>query len=264
MKYFLFIIRQLILYARFVIQAKNRRGHGIHSPFVYKFCRQVLIKKVPDNDAIEEVRRQQKRNYNKILFSDLGAGSLRQRQSMRPIAHLAKHATNKKKNKFLFKLVQFIQPIQIIELGTSLGFSTMYMASASPAVAVYTVEGVPQIAEIASKTFQKLDFKNIQLIEGDFMDEFPALMKKYKNNTLTFIDGNHTCDATLYYFDLIMQQPLKENVVVIDDIRWSKGMYTAWKKILKHKRVSLSIDLYYLGIVFLDRNMAKQSVKFRF
>jgi hypothetical protein len=47
---------------------------------------------------------------------------------------------------------------------------------------------------------------------------------------------------------------------VLDDIFWSKDMYEAWKKLENHPRVTLSLELNDLGLLFFDPSLSKEKV----
>jgi hypothetical protein len=55
------------------------------------------------------------------------------------------------------------------------------------------------------------------------------------------------------------------SILVFDDIHWSEEMEQAWNEISGHKAVTLSIDLFFIGIVFFRKEFAqKQQVSIRF
>jgi predicted O-methyltransferase YrrM len=67
---------------------------------------------------------------------------------------------------------------------------------------------------------------------------------------LAFIDGNHRKEPTLRYFETILPKTHEGSCIVFDDIHWSSEMEEAWELIRKDERVKLSIDLFFIGIVF--------------
>ena len=89
-------------------------------------------------------------------------------------------------------------------------------------------------------------------------------LSKLKRVDFAFIDGNHSYDATIDYFNNIINYTDKNSVLVLDDIYWSREMTKAWEEIKKNPNVSSTIDLYYLGIVFLNHELTKQHFKLRF
>ncbi len=80
------------------------------------------------------------------------------------------------------------------------------------------------------------------------------------SHDLVFIDGNHTKEATLRYFEVFLKKNNKEFAILFDDIYWSKGMTEAWETIKKNKKVNLSIDFYSFGLVFIGKDISKQDI----
>jgi predicted O-methyltransferase YrrM len=126
------------------------------------------------------------------------------------------------------------------------------------------VEGCPEIAGIAEKNITKLCIKNTELITGSFMEILPSLLRQINQNLLVFIDGDHRGDHLMNYVELILPFTNENSVIVMDDIRWSESMEKAWEEIIKRKEISVSIDLFRMGIIFMKKNMYKQHYVIRF
>ena len=176
-------------YLHYYINAQNGKGHGIHSPFVFDFVINVL------NDyntydcygRIEPLRAHLLRNKSIIEVKDFGAGSAVIASAERKIKAIAKSSLkNKKFAKLLFRIVNYYQPETIIELGTSFGITTCYMACANKKSEVYTFEGSNVIADIASQNFIKAGLQNINLIRGNFDETFSDTLDDHKNCRFCF------------------------------------------------------------------------------
>ncbi len=243
----------LKIYLDFFINcAKSRKKK--HSTFTQNFAIKVInhLKNAKKNINFEQKRQDFLKNPKKITIQELGAGSRLKKSNIRKISYIARTSLTAPKYCILLKqIIEIYKPRKILELGTSLGIATLYMASASHKPQVITVEGATEIANLARKNFAENNL-NITLIESDF-DTF------FTQNTdifdMIFIDGNHTFDATLRYFDAVKK--LNNNIIIVfDDIRWSKQMFAAWKKITSYPK-TVSIDLFRMGIVFLSDNFDK-------
>src|SRR5205085_7265015 len=102
---------------------------------------------------------------------DLGAGSTRSKTSQRTIASITKNAAKSKKfGQLLYRVAKFYQPQVIVELGTSLGITSSYLANARPNAKLITLEGAKDILAVAEDNFRHLQLKNIETIEGNFDD----------------------------------------------------------------------------------------------
>ncbi len=163
--------------------------------------------------------------------------------------------------KLLFRFVNYFQPNNILELGTSLGISTLYQAAGNLNASVTTIEGCPNIAKIAESNFEALNIENISLHVGNFDECLSVILKDFEKLDYVFIDGNHQMEATLRYFELILEKVHDGSIFVFDDIHWSSDMSNAWKSIINNKQVSLSLDFYQLGVIFFRKGQAKEHFK---
>ncbi len=182
------------------------------------------------------------------------------------IAKLAgKSSIPQRYGKLLFRLVKYFKPENIIELGTNIGISTLYLAKGYPEAKVYTIEASKEKCEVAKKNFELLSSHNIECICGSFEEKLPEILLKLSKIDFVFIDGNHTYEATMNYFSLLAKYTHDNTIIVFDDIYWSKSMTRAWLEIQNNERVRLSIDIYRMGIIFFSsRFLEKQHFRIRF
>lgn len=250
-----FRIREFINYL-FIAKSEYK----IHSPFAFNFYTKAIHSKqnFPEELLkIEKIRKACLQSKAIISVNDFGTGAQSKPQE-RKISRIMRLYSNSKKDAFLlYRIVRFLKPSQILELGTSLGISTMYMSMADNEIPVTTIEACPQTAAKAQHNFKELSL-NIKLINGNFDEVLSEVLMKTGPPGLVFFDGNHTKEATLRYFKECLQFADENSVFVFDDIYWSPGMKEAWNEICAHLQVRLSIDLYRLGIVFFDKKIAKQ------
>ncbi len=248
--------------------ASNGRGYGIHSPFVYEFVKKVL------NDArpyeayprVENLRKQLLKDTTLLEIRDLGAGSALGASKIRSVRDLARHAAKPRRlGQLLFRIARYYQPGTMLELGTSLGLSSMYLAIAAPEARLLTIEGADSVAAVAAANFRSMGMANVELITGDFGGSLPAALARLKTVDLAFIDGNHRLEPTLRYFNLLLERATPSSVLIFDDIHWSGEMEAAWKTIRQDPRAKLTIDLFFIGLVFLqDEFKVKQDFVIRY
>ena len=248
-------------YISYLWKASNGHGHGVHSPFVFAFIKNVLNTKSkgPSIDAIELYRQRLLNNQKEITILDLGAGADPKGNKSRTIAQIAKGALKPKKySSLLSRIVKYYQPSQVLEMGTSLGITTCYLAHGVPNASVVTMEGAPTVAHEALTTFKNLGFQNIQLIEGNFDQSLPNYLQSVSTIGIAYVDGNHRYEPTMQYFNLLLTKSDEHSIFIFDDIHWSSEMEKAWAEIKVDARVSLTIDLFYVGIVFLRKEQKEQ------
>lgn len=236
--------------------------HGIHSPFVYELNKDVFREKTSFYAFrdIESIRAKLLLTDQKIKVEDLGAGSRKDNASHRRIKDIARYALKPtKKAQLMFRLVNHLKPETILELGTSLGVTTAYLAKAAPKAKIVTIEGSPEIAKIAELNFGKLEISNVEQSVNSFENALSEEIAELEKLDFVFFDGNHQKQPTLNYFHQCLEYSEEDSVFVFDDIHWSKGMKEAWNEIKKHPKVTVSIDLFDLGIVFFKQDQAQQN-----
>ena len=203
-------------------------------------------------DKIEEARESLKKDTTEFDFHELGGGSKKQGTRPKTISSIAKNSLSfPYQCRVMFRLVKYLQAKSILELGTSLGISTSYLASADSSTSVHTLEGDRNSLLIAKKIFKDLDLQNIKATLGNFKDTLQSSLEKIGEVDLVFIDGHHNEPATLEYFEIILPFCNKNAVIIVDDIYWSNGMQSAWSKIKKRSDINVSLDLFFCGIVLL-------------
>jgi len=227
--------------------------HDLHSPFLYNFYMELIKNKHPfgDFEELNLIRKKLLTNSNTIEITDFGAGSRKLHSNKRQINQIVKHGiAQKKQAEFLYRLINKFTPNTIIELGTSIGLTSLYLSKASPKSTIYTIEGCPNLYHLSSNLFQEQGIKNIQQINGNFNSEFPQLLSQVLSLDFLYIDGNHAYEPTMNYFKMALEKKNSNSIFVFDDIYWSEGMQQAWKEICEHPEVRVSLDLFYFGIVF--------------
>jgi mRNA degradation ribonuclease J1/J2 len=105
---------------------------------------------------------------------------------------------------------------------------------------------------------------NIILNEGLFDEVLPDILSGGVKPGLVFIDGNHRKVPVLNYFTSIAENSDSKTVIIIDDIHYSKEMEEAWEEIRLDDKVSVTIDIYRMGIVFFRRGINRNNYIIRY
>lgn len=167
---------------------------------------------------------------------------------------------------FLFRLVNFMsqeqkRPLEILELGTSLGVTTAYLAAANSRNRVVTMEGSEAVLRVAQGVWRALKMENIEWQEGNI--DSTLYIHAREQLDVVFVDANHTYEATKRYAEFLLPRLSEKGVLVIDDIHYSQEMERAWNELKGDKRVTSSMDLYYCGLLFVDKHYLKRNYKIR-
>jgi predicted O-methyltransferase YrrM len=252
-------------YIKHRFNAKTR--HGVHSPFVYRLVDEVIYDFNPKADylPIEGLRESLLSDERTIAITDLGAGSHVNNNKQKQVKQLAKNALKPSKlAQLIYRIVNDHQPQNIVELGTCLGLTTGYLSAAAPGSKIITVEGCPQTAAIARENINKLNARNVEVLVGNFDDVLPELLKNLDKLDFIFVDGNHRKEATLRYFKQCLPLIRDNSLMIFDDIYWSKGMEEAWEEIKSHPQVTVTVDLFWIGLVYFKKGQVKEHFKVKY
>ena len=280
---------------RHQLTAWNTGGEGVHSPYLFEWVRMVMM----DKNAyyiwgeIERCREKMLRDERELEFVDYGS-AIKSRslengsktacrlefRDMRRVCDIARRSLAKRKYaQMLSRLVNWLgashrlesgsgtayslefRGLTIVELGTSLGVTTAYMAAMDSRNRVVTFEGCEAVANIAKENWKALNINNIECRVGEIDAE--QLTRDIEHLDVAFIDANHTYVSTCEYFDVLAGKVHEKSVIVVDDIHYSEEMEKAWKAICADERVTSTIDLYQMGLVFFDKHYWKRNYKMR-
>jgi len=244
-------------YLKFLWNSTN--AHGVHSPFVFDLVRKCFYDKTDYGEykILNEYRNSLLQNKNTIEVTDFGAGSRVFKSNTRAINKIAENAgISRKDAKLLFRVANYFKPENVLEIGTSLGLATSALSLGNSSN-LTTLEGCLQTAKVAQSQFQKFNF-NVNSIVTEFESHLRTLNLKPKTFDLIYFDGNHSKEATLNYFELLLETISNETVWIFDDIHWSEGMEEAWEIIKKHPKVTVTIDTFQWGFVFFRKEQEKE------
>lgn len=245
----------------------SKSRHGTHSPFVYKLTDEVIydFKSRIEYKSIEEQRKKLFSDDSLVTVTDLGAGSHLNKNRTKKVSQIAKNALkNPALAQLIYRLAKDNNPKSIIELGTCLGITTAYLSKACPEADVITIEGCPETAKVAYRNFSELGLENVELQVGNFDVLLPEVIANVEKLDFVYIDGNHRKEATLNYFKWCLPKIHENSLLIFDDIYWSKGMKEAWEEIKNHPDVVVTVDLFWIGLVYFRKGQAKEHFKIRF
>ncbi|MBC7845651.1 MAG: class I SAM-dependent methyltransferase [Flavobacterium sp.] len=261
---------QIKSYLKFLWNSKNE--HAVHSPFVFNLVTKCFFdtKSKPKYSILKEYRNSLLENKTTIEVTDFGAGSKVFKSNTRQINKIAKTAgISSKRAELLFRITNYFQPDTILEIGTSLGLATSALALGNPKAKITTLEGCPNTMVLAKNQLQLFNMSNAECITTEFHSflekrnsSLNTSTEHYKLNTehfsLIYFDGNHSKNATLEYFELLLPTITNDSVWIFDDIHWSPEMEEAWKMIKNHPKVTVTIDTFQWGLVFFRQEQPKE------
>lgn len=257
----------ILPYIKYLLRAGN--AHSLHSPFLFDYYNRIIAPgkdECADYEEISKVRNKMRTSKQIIETVDLGAGSRINKSNLRKVSQIAKNAEKPPRfGRLFYRMVQEHQPQTMLELGTSLGITTLYFAKAAPDARIYTFEGCPHTAEIAGDNFKNLQVDNVEIITGNIDDTLhPFLNKLNRPLDMAYFDANHRYEPTVKYFQQCLPYANSDSVFIFDDIYWSAEMTKAWEEIKADPAVTLTVDLFWIGLVFFRKQQPKQDFVLRF
>ncbi|MFM9946158.1 MAG: O-methyltransferase [Bacteroidia bacterium] len=259
-------MNQILNYLSYLLKSKNL--HGIHSPFVYVLVKEVIYncKQINTNfKAIETIRKKLRKDTTLLSGADYGAGSLT-KKTYKTIGQFASSSSKSVKySRLLYRLAKWHQPQYALEMGTALGISGMYQASGFGNTCKFiTLEGNSVLAQKASENFKELNLSNVEILEGNFDTTLEIALEKFPHLDWVFFDGNHKKEPTLRYFHQCLEKASENALFIFDDINWSAQMQEAWLEIKENLNVYVTVDLFFIGLVFLKKRPQKENFVVRF
>ena len=255
-------MKKILFHIKSVIQhlANSVSRFGIHSPFLYQCRKEALKTGMPPQDCktIKAVK-QDIRQTARFRSRDMGT---KQNRSING-KDLLKMSISSGYGEKLYGLCRYFKPLHILELGTSAGLSTAYLAVANPQARIITMEGCSKKANIAQQLFQKHNLNNITVVNADAVNYIKQLKSEDHKTDFVFVDADHSYSGTLNFYNLLKNITHQNSVLIFDDIYWSSGMKKAWQSIIQDKSVSVSLATLRFGVVFFKKNIAKQHFNLR-
>lgn len=210
-----------------------------------------------DPELIKLLQQKSKYNQDQRTFEviDFGARSKVQTDTkVRSVGDFSRHSSSGSRIlTFMFHLSKLLQPNQFIELGTGLGFTSAAIGLGYPEAQVHSIEGNPSLAKYTEENLDDLGISyqlSIDKIENVLFTLNPA-----STWDMVFNDGNHTYEAAIEYFDFFAPKMSTKGIIIMDDIRWSEGMWQSWVELKNRPEVTASIDLFTLGVLCFNTDI---------
>lgn len=217
---------------RLLYKIRHHRGHGIHSPFVFNLITKVIEEKTP---------------YYKYL--DI-------QEYIENSPHLNEKIT--KYNKLGFRLSNYFNSKNILEIGSGEGLNTLYLTAPHQDLKCTCIETDLNKAKLANTIYSRWNRKidlytdsNISFIEG----KYDCIYINLKNYTL------FTKDSLL---SLLKRTVSTETYVIINGIRTNKKSQMLWIDLDDIEGRTAKLDLFHIGILFFDKKLYKWNYQISF
>lgn len=201
---------------------RHRCGYGVHSPSDFFLIAFVIYEKLPfyAYESLHELRK---------------------------LAGKGEHH-REKVDKLLFRLVNYLQPSSLLDIGPGNGISTCYMAKACERMEVVSYS---ERKEEGLEAFLK---RNIPQCSCVFGDKFPILPSR-ENLSLV-----HIGDVSDYkdWVDKLVPLANESTCLLISKPYATRKKSRWWKILVADERTGVTFDLYDIGIIFFDKLRVKE------
>lgn len=237
---------------------RYRKGYGVHSPFVYNLITKVIGERCPYYSFydIELVRRQLLQRDTPVTYPDRRKKGKFRTRTVGQIAE--REGIKAKHGALLFRLTNHFKSKQILQLGTSMGISTLYLTSCAPDIRCIALENIPAFASIARTVFEKAARNPVDLRTGSLRELLPQALKDMEKIDFLFFNTLSEPENNDWLFETCLKKAGEETVFVFEGIRSNRQMRMFWQNVCRRPEVTVTIDLYSMGIVFFNKRLHKK------
>jgi len=225
---------------------RYRKGHGVHSPFIYNLITKVIEEKTPYY-FFEDIE-----NFRKELLN-----------AENPVNTItAKETQPKNYGALLFRLVNFFKCRNVLQIGSSTGLMSLYLAlPLRNSCECYAMEERVGLLGTILIFAEKYSLTNLHCVEGAYSGNLNQLNTENNPFDLIFINTKGDYEKTFKALNLTEKFIYPETIMVVDNIKRNKSMRKLWQEIKNRSDVRLTIDLLSLGLVFFNPKLHKQNLK---
>ncbi len=232
-------------YNYLIYKLKSTNEHGVHSPFVFDLVTNVIY----NNTAYYSYKKVE--NFREHLLSSEKAAELIHRQN------------EAKYSQLLFRLVNCFQPKMVLEIGASLGIDTAYLASANSKTKVISIDEHGVVNHPPKDYFKELKLKNVERVVGNIHETLPQLLRQQGQLDFVYLNTSGK-ENVLNWFYQCLAKANESSLFVLSNMYDTDDMKDAWTEIKNNEQVQVTVDLFYLGLVFFRKEQVKQHFLIRF
>jgi predicted O-methyltransferase YrrM len=140
-----------------------------------------------------------------------------------------------KADQLLYRLALHLKPKLVVEIGTGMGISKQYLMRALPNAIITSLEHDASLKHVSNKLY---------------------------NIDMAFINYYNPAEL-LSAFEMLLPKLSAKGVLVICNVYGSPLAKQAFRAIQVHPRVSATVDLFWLQLVFFNDNVDKEHFRLR-
>lgn len=238
--------KDVILFYRFL---RFRKGFGVHSPFAFNLITNVIDERCAyyAYDRIEIVRRQLLQMGAPLGTTGMSIGRA-----------TARYGIRKSHGQLLFRLANYFKPKQIVQVGTGMGLSTLYLTGYSAHVQCISLEEDPARAEWARWCLERMGKRHVRVERGGYESLLPKALAQFETVDFLFFNAPERATELYGMFEKCVEHIQPDTVLVVEGLRASRAMRDFWERVKAHPATVLTFDLYHVGLVFFNKKMYRK------
>lgn len=219
---------------RFRIKAKHKNGFGIHSPFLWKLWRDCI--------GVSGHYYAQAKLEKSLSATDCRTAKL----------------FPKKYHELTFRLINYFDPKIIIFAGAEFSAAPLYMAAAKAEATIFAAESTMQAAKVLEQCSRRANIRNISLISPNKDKTLRDLLSSVEKIDMVYFNTSASASRLPEYYEMFKSKADNDSVFIFEKPRHTKQSAEFWNSVQKDSDISLSLDLYGIGIVFFKKELSKQ------
>ena len=151
-------------------------------------------------------------------------------------------------------MLELKKPVNILEIGTAAGFSSMFMLEfIDKKAGITTIEKMEERAAKAEETFRKFDKnKQITLIKGDAMEVLAELVSKEKTFDFIFMDAAK--GQYINFFENIKKLLVCGGILITDNMLQEGRLLDSRYTVVRRERTIHSRMREYVNALMTDKD----------
>ncbi|MDR0843909.1 MAG: SAM-dependent methyltransferase [Tannerella sp.] len=230
-----------------------RNGHGVHSPFVFALITKVIEERSP---------------Y--YFYEGAAIAWLQLQQNEQPV-HIQKGGTTVKKvaqkdcipikeGAFLFRLANYCHPLSLLTIGSSLGLIPFYLTGYASGLRCITLEREAELAAVADCLLKK-EHAPVEIYTGSYEEQLPKALSALGQVDCLYLEKELDAGMLNRFFEQCLPFMKDETICIVGGIHASSAKRQCWQNLCKHPRITVSIDLCTMGLLFLQPKLHQRTYK---
>ncbi|RXQ96112.1 hypothetical protein EO244_04510 [Ancylomarina salipaludis] len=226
--------------------SRHYRGFGLDSPFVYHFVRNVIEAKMHYYPFRKLDRLCQ--NILSVLEGAISNKNLKEDENLWYVSEFNHLKDCTKLNRFIFRLVNFVNPKSLAFIGDDSGLNLIYLAKTDTRRDLYCMGARGFVHDFAHPILKEQALSNIVFsdLNTDLNFDFIQISRSVSSEVLLKFEQN---------LDKYLNE---ECYLIIENINRDEKMISLWDRLKKLDRFTVSLDLFDVGILIARKGLKKQ------